>query len=56
MILPLVTRTAYKTGLSIPTSNVKPEATWVAEGAGSDKQKRLYLVLLLLVISNCVVL
>lgn len=40
MILPLVTRTAYKTGLSIPTSNVKPEATWVAEGAGSDKQKK----------------
>lgn len=40
MILPLVTRTAYKTGLSIPISNVKPEATWVAEGAGSDKQKK----------------
>ena len=40
MILPLVTRTAYKTGLSIPTSNVKPEATWVAEGAGCDKQKK----------------
>lgn len=40
MILPLVTRTAYKTGISIPTSNVKPEATWVAEGAGSDKQKK----------------
>ena len=40
MILPLVTRTAYKTGLSIPTSNVKPEATWAAEGAGSDKQKK----------------
>lgn len=40
MILPLVTRTDYKTGLSIPTSNVKPEATWVAEGAGSDKQKK----------------
>lgn len=40
MILPLVTRTSYKTGLTIPTSNVKPEATWVAEGAGSDKQKK----------------
>ena len=40
MILPLVTRTAYKTGISIPTSNVKPEATWVAEGVGSDKQKK----------------
>ena len=40
MILPLVTRTAYKGGLSIPTSAVKPVATWVAEGAGSDKQKK----------------
>ena len=40
MILPLVTRTAYKTGVTIPVSNVKPEATWVAEGAGSDKQKK----------------
>lgn len=40
MILPLVTRTAYKGGLSIPTSTVKPVATWVAEGAGSDKQKK----------------
>lgn len=40
MILPLVTRTAYKTGVVIPVSSVKPEATWVAEGAGSDKQKK----------------
>jgi len=40
MILPLVTRTAYKGGVNIPTSNVKPVATWVAEGAGSDKQKK----------------
>ena len=40
MILPLVTRTAYKGGLSIPTSSVKPVATWVAEGASSDKQKK----------------
>lgn len=40
MILPLVTRTAYKGGLTLPTSNVKPVATWVAEGAGSDKQKK----------------
>lgn len=40
MILPLVTRTAYKGGLSIPTSNVKPVATWVAEGVGSDRQKK----------------
>ena len=40
MILPLVTRTAYKGGLSIPTSTVKPVATWVAEGGTSDKQKK----------------
>lgn len=40
MILPLVTRTAYKGGVSIPTSSAKPTATWVAEGAGSDKQKK----------------
>ena len=39
-ILPLVTRTAYKTGLAIPTSDVKPVATWVAEGATSDKQNK----------------
>lgn len=40
MILPLVNRTSYKGGLSIPTSSVKPVASWVAEGAGSDKQKK----------------
>ena len=40
MILPLVTRTAYKGGVKIPVSTVKPVATWVAEGAGSDRQKR----------------
>ena len=40
MILPLVTRTAYKGGVTLPTSNVKPVATWAAEGAGSDKQKK----------------
>ncbi|MGS0745564.1 phage major capsid protein [Syntrophomonas erecta subsp. sporosyntropha] len=40
MILPLVTRTSYKGGLAIPTSSVKPTATWVAEGASSDKQKK----------------
>ncbi len=40
MILPLVTRTSYKGGLAIPTSSVKPVATWVAEGQGSDKQKK----------------
>jgi len=40
MILPLVTRTAFKGGVSIPTSSVKPVATWVTEGSGSDKQKK----------------
>jgi HK97 family phage major capsid protein len=40
MILPLVTPTAYKGGLSIPISSVKPVATWVAEGVTSDKQKK----------------
>jgi len=40
MILPLVTRTSYKGGLAIPTSTVKPVATWTAEGKGSDKQKK----------------
>ncbi|WP_296309269.1 phage major capsid protein, partial [Veillonella sp. CAG:933] len=39
MILALVTRTAYKGGVSIPVSTVKPTATWVAESKGSDKQK-----------------
>lgn len=40
MILPLITKTAYKGGLSIPTSSVKPVATWTAEGSTSDKQKK----------------
>lgn len=40
MILPLVTRTSYQGGLAIPTSDVKPVATWVAEGEGSPKQKK----------------
>ncbi|WP_196606502.1 phage major capsid protein [Pectinatus frisingensis] len=40
MILPLVTKTAYNTGVSIPTSTVKPVATWVADGATSDRQKK----------------
>ena len=39
MILALVTRTAYKGGVAIPVSTVKPVATWVSEGKGSDKQK-----------------
>lgn len=40
MILPLVTKTAYPAGATIPTSSVKPVATWVAEGGTSDKQKK----------------
>lgn len=40
MILPLVTRTAYPAGATVPTSSVKPVATWVAEGGTSDKQKK----------------
>ena len=40
MILPEVTRTAYAAGLVIPTSSVKPVATWVNEGASSDRQKK----------------
>lgn len=39
-ILPLVTKTAFAAGVTVPTSSVKPEATWVAEGAGSDTQKK----------------
>lgn len=40
MILPLVTRTSFTGGISIPTSSVKPVATWVSEGVGSDRQKK----------------
>lgn len=40
MILPLMTRTAYAAGVTVPTSSVKPVATWVAEGKTSDKQKK----------------
>lgn len=39
MILPLVTQTYYKGGVSVPTSSIRPVATWVAEGSGSPKQK-----------------
>lgn len=35
-----VTRTYYKGGVAVPTSTAKPVATWVAEGAGSDRQKK----------------
>ena len=40
MILPLITKTNYAAGVEIPTSALKPKATWVAEGATSDKQKK----------------
>ncbi|GLC32915.1 phage major capsid protein [Clostridium omnivorum] len=40
MILPLVTKTSYKGGVSIPTSSVKPVATWTTEGSTSDKQEK----------------
>ena len=40
MILPLITRTSYAAGVEIPTSTVKPVASWVSEGAGSDRQKK----------------
>lgn len=39
-ILNLVTRTSYAAGVEIPTSATKPVATWVSEGAGSDRQKK----------------
>lgn len=39
MILPLVTKTSYPAGIEIPVATLKPVATWVAEGKGSDKQK-----------------
>ena len=38
-LIPLVNRTSYKTGMTIPTASIKPKASWVAEGAGSDRQK-----------------
>ncbi len=38
-LIPLVNRTSYKTGMTIPTASIKPTASWVAEGAGSDRQK-----------------
>lgn len=40
MVLSLVTRTAYPVGQTILSDGVKPVATWVNEGAGSDKQAK----------------
>ena len=40
MILPEITRTAFAAGVVVPTSSTKPTASWVNEGAGSDRQKK----------------
>ncbi len=40
MIIPLITKTSFAAGVAIPTSGVKPVATWVLEGASSDRQKK----------------
>lgn len=40
MIMPLITKTTYAAGIEIPISTVKPVASWVAEGKGSDRQKK----------------
>lgn len=40
MIMPLITRTNYAAGVNIPTTSVKPVATWVNEGAGSERQNQ----------------
>ena len=39
-ILPLLNKTSFAAGVQIPTSTVKPVASWVNEGAGSDRQKK----------------
>ena len=39
MIMPLVTKTSYPAGVEIPVASLKPEASWVSEGASSDRQK-----------------
>jgi HK97 family phage major capsid protein len=40
IILPLVTRTSYPVGQTIPTDAAKPTASWVSEGATSDAQAK----------------
>lgn len=40
VIYNLVTKTSYPVGQTIPTDSTKPVATWVAEGASSDSQKK----------------
>lgn len=39
MILPLVNKSSYPAGIEIPVASLKPVATWVSEGKGSDKQQ-----------------
>ena len=39
-ILALITKTNIKGGVSVPTSSVKPVATWVGEGKVSETQKK----------------
>ena len=39
-IIPLVTNTNFLPGVNVPTSATKPVASWVNEGAGSDRQKK----------------
>ena len=41
VIYNLVTKTSYPVGQTIPLDGVKPTATWVAEGASSDSQKKV---------------
>src|SRR5690625_1985855 len=40
MIFSRITQTNVKGGVSIPTSNLKPVATWTDEGSVSEKQKK----------------
>lgn len=39
-ILSLINKTSYAAGVTIPTSTLKPVASWVAEGASSPRQKK----------------
>lgn len=39
MILPLVTKTSFPAGVEIPVATLNPTASWVSEGASSDRQK-----------------
>ena len=40
MIMPLLTKTSFPVGQKIPVDSVKPSASWVGEGQGSDVQKK----------------